>query len=75
MMVSLLEPAAKFSVASEGEKYVTLSSVPFRYAQMLKACQSTSRSPFETITKNEFKKHLEFRLGFILEKVLFSLQT
>jgi hypothetical protein len=73
-MRDLLSPAASMTRKSEGEKYVTLSAVPYRLYVLLKATERNPRdSIFMSHLRASFRDCLKKRLGFILKKVNISL--
>jgi hypothetical protein len=70
VLVDVLKPAKEFSVVSEGENYVTLSSVPWRIHEMLRSLRPTpSDSRFVEQVKSSFRLAVKDRLGYILSKV------
>jgi hypothetical protein len=73
LLVDLLQVAADVSRLAEGEKYVTLSAVPWQVHRMLEATKvvSTDRVFTKTI-KDALRKAIKKRLGFVLKEV-FSL--
>jgi hypothetical protein len=69
-LVSVLEPASKFSVVSEGEKYVTISSIPSRFHELYQTTRgSANDSMFLRTIKSCFRANLKKRLGFVTSKV------
>jgi len=70
MLVNVLKPAAAFSTRNEGEKYVTISSIPWRFYKLKRATEpQRNDDAFTRSAKHAFRYYLDKRLGFVIDKV------